>query len=575
VQVITQAPQRFDHIEVPRKPLFERHRAELHASAVPDALIDQEQIASVSTRGEAARLGYREDWQQLVPAIAYAVHPPDRSNGLYVLKPDRPRPRKDKPGKVVKYEWPYKQPHRLDIPLACMQWLDDPTVDVYVVEGKKKALAILAHKLARGERCVVVCVWGVWAWGKKPDANSLVQLLFDWDYIPLEGRQVFVVFDSDRDEKENVDLAARQLADRLAERRAQVYHVKLPGEPDGRRNGADDLIERHGGEAFEQCVEDALERGAHGTEALRAAWRRQRAEIRELRERFVAISALDEVPTELMDGNAKAALRTTAAEMVKRANDRGSTDYRPIDNTTMGRRSGLSAGTYGRKLDGFCSDGLRLFEKDRARACVNVKCRRRLEPGETDCPACGEANDPRDPRRPTFLRLVREGCSTYSAILWAAITSVAPKEGNTWGGRARGQGRKTLPACAQHPEADLIRLSQYVCAECHAFVGEPTQRTEHRNNQVDCSASDDDVVDVEQPSDEGNNQVDCSPNETSGDDHVPTPTHVAIRNQVDCFGSHERHRRPDCTRAQTWPDGRCDTCWPSPMTVFAVRQAHA
>lgn len=490
-------------------PLAERHRHELEqGSAIPSDIVADEVIRTITTRAEAARLGYTESWQQLVPAIAFPVHPPDGSNSLYVLKPDRPRARKDRPDKFVKYEWPSRQPHRLDVPLQCMAQLADPAVDVYVVEGKKKGLALAARGLCAS------ALWGVWAWGKKPSDNARCELLPDWDLIPLDGRRVFIVFDSDRDEKENVDLAARQLAARLAERGAEVYHVILPSELDGSKNGADDLIVRHGFEAFEHCVEEAIDRGPHGTEALRAAWRRQRAEIRGLKERAAATTALLEVPTAQLDPGEKAVLFTTAAEIEKRVADKGSSDYRAFNLTTMAKRAGLSPGSYGRKLDRFCQGEGRLFDKHRA-------------PTNPD--------DPLDPRRSIYLRVAREGCGTFGGILWTAIRTAETKD-DAWGGQREKIVRSvsvSVPVCSENADDPL-----HVIASCEV----------HGVVTLDTT--------VNAPKDR-NTQDAFSPPEDNTDQPIP----VAIQAQDACSASEEQCT--ECGRP-LYPGavarGVCDPC---------------
>jgi hypothetical protein len=451
--------------------LSERHLAELRdESGIPLDAIDAEGIRSVTMRTEVASLGYTEHWQQLVPAIVYPVHPPDGSNSLYVIKPDHPRPRKDKPHKFIKYEWPAGHPHRLDV-VGDLADLSDPTVDLYLVEGKKKALALLAEMRRRGRRCVIIVIWGTYAWVL---AKSGCQLLPDFDLISLDGRRVFIVFDSDREDKADVDTAARRLANRLAERHAEVYHVLLPSEPDGSKNGADDLIVRHGFEAFERCRDEAIERGPHGTEALRAAWRRQRAINRELQERCAATAALIEVPTAQLDAGEKAVLFTAAAEIEKRLADKGAADFKAFNLTTMAKRAGLSDGTYGRKLDRFCKGPDRLFDKVR-------------KPTNPD--------DPYDPRRSIYLRPAREGCSTFGSIVWTAIRTADVKD-DVWGGKRE---PKPIPPCPKHGDGEVARASQNVCSEvdddglCLEPLGEPMQRPVPRNTQDACSRPKDDT----------------------------------------------------------------------------------
>jgi hypothetical protein len=428
------------------------HLRELHVnSGIPLELIAAEDITTITTRAQAAAMGYTAAWQQaLVPAIAFPVHPPDGSNSLYVLKPDQPRPKKDKagkvkPGKFIKYEWPVGHPHRLDT-VGDLAELADPAVDLYVVEGKKKALALQARGLC------AIAVWGTYAWcRKKEDFGDIrPELLGDWDQVNLDARRVFVVFDSDRDEKADVDKAARDLADRLAERGAEVYHVSLPSEPDGSKNGADDLIVRHGFAAFERCVEQALDRGPHGQEGLRAAWRRQRERVRELeRERAAIFQAL-------RNPNVKNASHRLANVLaIAEVNS-------PL---SRGRQSPLRMPIYAvRRSDGAAfglapSMGL---SRGTVKAALELGC----GPGG---PLVKETRFlPDEGHNATFIQPAHAGASTIDQYL--ALARLDPTPGRV---EKRGGSR----TCPDHPGAAVYKRSTWVCAECGQLLDEQTTTT--------------------------------------------------------------------------------------------------
>jgi hypothetical protein len=131
------------------------------------------------------------------------------------------------------------------VPLRCYSSLLDPTVDLRLTEGWKKGDA-----LAAAGKCVIA-LGGVWNWlGKDAEGNKGVPLP-DWDEIlpTLDGRRVFICYDSDAATNPDVLHAERRLANFLRNHGAWVYIVRLPSEPDGRMNGVDDFIVSHGAKA--------------------------------------------------------------------------------------------------------------------------------------------------------------------------------------------------------------------------------------------------------------------------------------------------------------------------------------
>lgn len=62
----------------------------------------------------------------------------------------------------------------------------------------------------------------------------------------MKGRQVIVLFDSDIADNSSVAKAAKFIANWSRKRGAKPHKVLLPNEPNGRKNGADDFLVRHG-----------------------------------------------------------------------------------------------------------------------------------------------------------------------------------------------------------------------------------------------------------------------------------------------------------------------------------------
>ena len=140
---------------------------------------------------------------------------------------------------------------------------------LYITEGEKKADCLCGHGKA------AIGLSGVWGWmdkqgrtgeydlpapqeveddeeaqeqiGKLETSRVLPELAeIDWKY-----RRVVLCFDSDLTQKKPVKQALKQLAVWLTKQGAEPEILLLPTEIDGSKNGADDLIVRHGITAFE------------------------------------------------------------------------------------------------------------------------------------------------------------------------------------------------------------------------------------------------------------------------------------------------------------------------------------
>jgi hypothetical protein len=113
----------------------------------------------------------------------------------------------------------------------------DPTVPLFVVEGQKKVDALITA----GAKAVVGVV-GVWNWRGRNDHDGLA-MLPDWEWVALkEGRQVYVVFDSDIILKQPVALAMNRLGAALKRVGAHVAYARLPSGAAGEKVGADDFL---------------------------------------------------------------------------------------------------------------------------------------------------------------------------------------------------------------------------------------------------------------------------------------------------------------------------------------------
>ncbi|MCA9994488.1 MAG: DUF3854 domain-containing protein [Anaerolineales bacterium] len=213
-------------------------------SGISDEVIEARGYKSIPDRAEGvAELqakGFAPS-QQRVPGLLIPLYTTDGGNGLYVYRPDNPRVienRKRKnddgtyPQKVIKYEQPKGEPIRLDCPPSCQSLLANPTIPLFATEGQKKSDALAS----RG--ACAIALTGVWNF-KGTNKFGGKTFLADWDYVALNGRQVYIVFDSDVMQKTGVRQALERLTEHLQRKGATVAPIYLPNLGDG-KTGVDD-----------------------------------------------------------------------------------------------------------------------------------------------------------------------------------------------------------------------------------------------------------------------------------------------------------------------------------------------
>ncbi len=171
------------------------------------------------------------------------------------FKPDRPRTSK---GRVIKYESPLGSGNRAYFPPGVGAVLTDPTKELLLVEGEKKALA------GTQDGFPTIGLSGVWNWTLKRPKNPTTgrgtgprKLIDDLESVNWKNRKVTIVFDSDLKEKPSVEWARWHLAQVLGERGADVRVVDLPTGDDRAKCGLDDFLIAHGPAAFRLLLDAA------------------------------------------------------------------------------------------------------------------------------------------------------------------------------------------------------------------------------------------------------------------------------------------------------------------------------
>ncbi len=212
--------------------LLDQHRALIGGSAIDPAVAAERGYRSVTRPEELRQLGFSAA-QCRVPALLVPIHGVRGNIASYQLRPDSPRVGDG--GRAIKYETPRGSAMVLDVHPRVRGWLDDPTCELWITEGARKADSGISLGLC------VIALLGVWNWRGKNEKGGLTTLA-DWEAIALNDRDVFVVFDSDVMTKPPVFEALKRLRSFLESRGAHIKVVYLPDGPDGAKVGLDDFI---------------------------------------------------------------------------------------------------------------------------------------------------------------------------------------------------------------------------------------------------------------------------------------------------------------------------------------------
>ncbi len=227
------------------RTLFDSHRHTLEVGSAISRGVHEESGVWTISNGRQLPPGFSKRQRQRGGGILFMGHRPNGET-FYVFRPDDADP--DNPG--LKYEATCKKlggpGNVLYVHPGQRHLIDDTSVPVIFVEGIKKALSIITAAKAAGEEVLVVAISGVWNWlsDGKPIAD-----MFD---IPVEGRKVYICFDSDVFSNPDVSDAARRFGGHLIGCGAVVYLSYLPDQADVSKTGADDFLA--GGSSYRELM---------------------------------------------------------------------------------------------------------------------------------------------------------------------------------------------------------------------------------------------------------------------------------------------------------------------------------
>jgi hypothetical protein len=223
--------------EVTTGELSPTHRAQLET----ESAISFEAIAArgyfTQTDKQAIELLGFADYQArtaspATPALVIPLYNWKGERTGYALRPDIPR--QTSRGNVVKYETPKAAAPALDIAPLTRDQLADVSKPLIITEGAKKADGVASRGYC------AINLSGVYGFRDKNTA------LPDWENIPLDGRVVYIAYDSDIATKPQVEHAMRRLEAFLQSRGAIVKIVYLPDGENGAKTGLDDFFARGG-----------------------------------------------------------------------------------------------------------------------------------------------------------------------------------------------------------------------------------------------------------------------------------------------------------------------------------------
>jgi hypothetical protein len=181
--------------------LSETHKRMLvDESGVNPDTIEARGYRTIERKAELKRLGF-SDAQCNVPGLLLPIWSPSGEKVSHQFRPDEPRA---KNGKPVKYETPPGSHMSLDVHPSVRKRLGDPSTPLWVTEGLKKGDALASRGL-----CAITLL-GVWNWRGTNGKGGKVALP-EWEYVALNDRRIYIVFDSDVMLKPGVHEAMRRL----------------------------------------------------------------------------------------------------------------------------------------------------------------------------------------------------------------------------------------------------------------------------------------------------------------------------------------------------------------------------
>ncbi len=229
--------------------ILPHHWKELHeGSGLGAEMIEAAGIYSETSNHRLAAALNRNSWSRKQgPAIVFPYCDGNGTTVLLRLKPDYPQT--DRKGKAAKYLSPTGSSVRVYLPPGIDATLTDASRPIIITEGEKKTLK------AMQEGFPTIGLMGVDCW----HARKSSALISDLARIEWNGRPVFIAFDSDAPDNENVQNNQALLGAVLKNHGAVVKIIRFEPGPAGEKVGLDDYLVAHPVEDFYRLLAGATE----------------------------------------------------------------------------------------------------------------------------------------------------------------------------------------------------------------------------------------------------------------------------------------------------------------------------
>ncbi|MDP9430622.1 MAG: phage/plasmid primase, P4 family [Actinomycetota bacterium] len=182
---------------------------------------------------------------------------------------------RNRDGKGMKYASPKGSPNRLDVHPRNVRYMPDPTVELWVTEGIKKADALTSRGLC------ALAITGVFNW------RSQHGTLGEWEDVQLRGRRVVVCFDADTRLNRNVARAMARFGRWLRSRGATVEYLVVPS---------------HVGDSLVKGVDDFLAAGG-SVDQLRAAMKATPPDLDSINDAFTDSRMAETIADDVLAGH--------------------------------------------------------------------------------------------------------------------------------------------------------------------------------------------------------------------------------------------------------------------------------
>mgnify|MGYP001589048874 CR=1 FL=1 len=223
---------------MPDEPILAPEHATMlqQGSGIASGLLTQRGYVTFTRYDDLRERGFSRTQAEAVPGLGIPLWNVHGQQEGWQVRPDTPR--MDGKGKLVKYETPRGSHVSLDVHPLVQPLLGDPTQPLWITEGVKKGDALASHGA-----CAIALMGGVWGF-RGTNAHGGKTILQEWQHIALNGREVYIVFDSDVTRKDAVAKALKTLGEFLISRKATPHIVALPDGPT--KCGVDDFLAQGG-----------------------------------------------------------------------------------------------------------------------------------------------------------------------------------------------------------------------------------------------------------------------------------------------------------------------------------------